>query len=299
MVSKMKKKKPSNKLMVFPENKMFQYLRTGKFKALSSDWKHERIPLEFDYELFVVTEGTLYLRYMEEDFVVKSGEYLILPPSKSVREGFKKEYCAFYWIHFTMDNSSFPMRINAEDAESYKRASCFLLPQTSPIPRPAKIAVQMKQLQDLDRNNYPDITLNALCTAIITELFGQLSSESIGDEDPIGRKQIYSDIADYVRRNIEIPLTVNDIAEAFGYSSKYLSHLFSELSGSSLKAFIMSQKIDAASFYLTDSDQTITEIASNLGFSDVHNFSRAFKRMTGLTPSAYRDTYTKRLLYHK
>ncbi|MBE5838588.1 AraC family transcriptional regulator, partial [Butyrivibrio sp.] len=33
-------------------------------------------------------------------------------------------------------------------------------------------------------------------------------------------------------------------------------------------------------------------------FSDVHNFSRAFKKSTGLTPSAYRNTYAKRLLYH-
>ncbi|MDE6976631.1 MAG: helix-turn-helix domain-containing protein, partial [Lachnospiraceae bacterium] len=38
--------------------------------------------------------------------------------------------------------------------------------------------------------------------------------------------------------------------------------------------------------------------ARELGFSDNHNFSRTYKRLTGLTPSEYRDTFSKRLLFH-
>ena len=56
--------------------------------------------------------------------------------------------------------------------------------------------------------------------------------------------------------------------------------------------------METASFYLTDSDASISEIAEKLGFSDVHNFSRAFKSAIGLSPSTYRNTYAKRLLYH-
>ena len=172
------------------------------------------------------------------------------------------------------------------------------MPQCAKVPRSEKMLVQMKQLQDLTRNNYPDITLNALATAIITELFGQLSAEQTPDADPIGKKQIYSDIADYVRRNISRNIKISEIADSFGYSPKYLSHLFTEIRGLSLKQFIMSQKIETACFLLTDSDRSISEIAAEVGFSDVHNFSRAFKNVTGLAPSAYRNTYAKRMLYH-
>ena len=294
----MKKKKADKRLMVFPDNKLFRYLRTGKFEALNEDWKHLNLPLLFDYELILVTEGTLYLKYMGEEFTVESGEYLILPPSDSVREGTKKAYCAFYWLHFTVDIGAFKARIYPGEVEAYERAGCFLLPQSAPVPRSEKMAVQMKQLQDLARNDYPDITLNAITTAIITELYGQLSSEKASDADPIGKKQIYSDIADYVRRNISRNIKISEIADTFGYSPKYLSHLFTEIRGISLKQFIMAQKIETASFYLTDSDRNISEIAAELGFSDVHNFSRAFKNITGLSPSAYRNTYTKRMLYH-
>ena len=294
----MKKRKTEKKLIVFPDDQLFHYLRSGKFKALSSDWKHEKIPLQIDYEMIVVTEGTLYIKYMNEEFTVEKGEYLILPPSNSIREGFKKAYCSFYWLHFTVDLGAFPARIRIEDAPAYQRAGCFLMPQSALVPRSEKIAVQMKQLQDLTRNDYPDITLNALTTAIVTELFGQLSAEHTLEADPIGKNQIYSDIVDYVHRNISRNIKISEIADSFGYSAKYLSHLFTEIRGISLKQFIMAQKMETASFYLTDSDASISEIAEKLGFSDVHNFSRAFKGATGLSPSIYRNTYAKRLLYH-
>lgn len=294
----MKKKKTENRMMVFPDNRLFNYLRSGKFVALSDDWKHARLPLRFDYELIVMTEGTLYLKYMDEEFTVEKGEYLILSPSDSIREGFKKAYCSFYWIHFTADLGAFPARIYPEEKPSYEKAECFIMPQSAPIPRSEKIAVQMKQLQDLARNNYPDITLNAITTAIITELFGQLTAEKAPDADPIGKNQVYSDIVDYVHRNLSRNIKISEIADSFGYSAKYLSHLFTEIRGMSLKQFIMAQKIETATFYLADSDSTISEIAEKLGFSDVHNFSRAFKNVTGLSPSTYRNTYAKRLLYH-
>ncbi len=293
-----KVKKQETKLMVFPKEQLFGYLRSGKFEALSDDWKHESMPLIFDYELIVITEGTLFLRYMDEDFKVSTGEYLILPPSDSIRTGLKKAYCSFYWLHFTAELGNFPARIYAPERPAIERANCFMMPQTARVPRLEKIIVKMKQLQDLERNKYPEISLNAETTAILTELFGQLCTEFLNEDDPIGNNQIYSDIADYVRRNLSQNLKVEDIANAFGYSPKYLSHLFSEVRGTSLKQFIVATKIDTASFYLSDSNRTITEIASEVGFSDMHNFSRTFKRITGLTPSAYRNTYAKRLLFH-
>ncbi len=292
------KNKKVEKLMIFPTNQIFTYLRSGKFEALSDDWIHESMSLTFDYEFIVVTEGTLYLRYMDEDFIVEKGDYLFLPPSDSKRVGIKKAYCCFYWIHFTVNLDSFPARIFPGEINSFKRANCFLLPQSANVPRPERLIIHMKRLQDLDRDNYPEITLNASLTAIITELYGQINAEIPNENDSLNNKQIYSDIVDYVKRNISTNITINDIADYFGYSSKYLSRVFSEVRGLSLKQFIMSQKIETAAFYLTDSDRRITEIAREVGFTDVHNFSRTFKKIKGLSPSEYRNTYAKRILYH-
>ena len=106
------------------------------------------------------------------------------------------------------------------------------------------------------------------------------------------------DIIDYIQTNISKNIKIAEIADAFGYNPKYLSHLFVEIRNIPLKQFIISQKMDAANFMLADNDKTVSQIASDLGFSDVHNFARAYKKYTGLTPSEYRNAFAKRMLFH-
>lgn len=175
----------------------------------------------------------------------------------------------------------------------------FVIPQTGVLPKPEKIVVLMKQLQDSVKTLYPQIALDAMSTSIVAELYGQLLRETSDDSELRSDRQIYSDILDFIRLHIAENLKVTDIASHFGYNAKYLSHLFAERSGMPLKQFILRQKIDTANFLLTDTNQSIADIAKALGFSDSHNFSRTYKKATGMTPSDYRNTFDKRLLYHE
>ena len=273
---------------------------TGKFKAPSPDWKHENFYLG-EYELFVMTEGTLYISHNQERFTVNAGEYLILPPQNSWRNGFKQAYCSFYWLHFTTAPGNIPMFVPTGENSDYDNlpfASYFTIPQTGKIPKLEKIVILMKQLQDLVKNNYPAIAIDALTTSIITELFGQLSLASPIDTSLASQKQIYLDIMDYVKLNNNRNIHISEIADHFGYNEKYLSHLFAKLTGIPLKQYILNQKIDAANFMLTDTNKPISDIAKELGYPDVHNFSRMYKKVTGLTPSDFRNAYAKRLLFH-
>lgn len=61
---------------------------------------------------------------------------------------------------------------------------------------------------------------------------------------------------------------------------------------------ILKSKIDEANYLLTDTNLSIGEIAVKLGYTDAHNFARTYKKSTGLSPSAYREAYAKRLLFH-
>ncbi len=92
------------RMMFFPKNQLFQYDFTGKFKALDDQWQHDAFPLT-NYELIVMTEGTLYMTYMNEKYTVNPGEYLLLPPSNGLRGGFKRAYSSFYWLHFSFKNA--------------------------------------------------------------------------------------------------------------------------------------------------------------------------------------------------
>ncbi|MCR4902985.1 MAG: AraC family transcriptional regulator [Butyrivibrio sp.] len=282
-------------------DKLYTYHYTGKFEALSPEWKHERFPLG-DYELIVVTEGELYLRYDNTNFIIKKGEFLLLPPSENgYREGYRNAYCSFYWMHFaTPDNTSLLKENNIPSSVNKIQTlnGCFFIPQTAPIPKMERMIVMMKQLQDMVKNNYPIPSLNAMVTCIILEVYGELETKLPFNDDPAEKKQVYQDILDYIQNNLSQSIKVSEIANHFGYNPKYLSHLFVEIKGIPLKQFILSQKIEAANFMLSDKDNTITQISEKLGFSDVHNFARCYKKITGLTPTEYRNAFSKRMLFH-
>ena len=284
--------------LCLPANQIYTYVLTGKFKALDENWKHAHSPLS-EYELFVLTEGTLYLSYNGENFTIKSGEYLLLPPCSAWRDGFKPSCCSFYWLHFSASLKGLPFAVkNPEELSAFPPESYITIPQTGPIPKPEKLVVLMKQLQDQVKSQYPAVSLNNTASCILSELYGQqmrISSVRVSEPE---HSQIYSDIVDYVKTNLSKNITVAEIASKFGYNEKYISHRFAQITGMSLKQYILSQKVDAANFMLTDSNTPIAQIALSLGFSNSQNFSRLYKKLTGLSPSEYRNAFEKRLLFH-
>jgi AraC-like DNA-binding protein len=267
---------------------------TGKFQAPSPEWIHLSRYL-LDYELIVMTDGVLYIAGDKNHYVVNKGEYLLLAPQTN-QYGYKASDCSFYWLHFSYRNDISPLDLSTA-APDYKQGR-IIIPQQGSLKNIEKIVVMMKQLQDSVRN-YGEKTLNDyLSTSILCEMYNQLhfSENSAGKKS---NQQIYNDILDYIKWNSHENIRVSHIADYFGYNEKYLSHLFTQVSGTSLKQYILIEKMEIAKFILTDTNNNISEIGAQLGYSDCHNFMKAFKKIVGLTPSEYRNAYSKRLLYYK
>ena len=288
----------------FDVSKPLKYHLTGKFEAPSIDWMHDDMPTN-EYELIIMTEGVLYLSYDNINYTVKKGEMLLLPPFSSFhnhRKGFKRAYSSFYWMHFCAPDSKKVIVPNQEHScYPYRlEANHIALPMQAQLRNTDKTIVHMKQLQDSIRNHYDEITINYIVTSILCEIHSQFYWEYNADKCANAKaKQIYYDINDYVKLNYNQNLKISEIALHFGYNEKYISYLFNSFSGMPLKKFIMNVKIDAANYLLSDTNDSIAEIASSLGFTDSHNFSTMYKKVVGMTPSEYRNAFSKRLLYHK
>ncbi len=272
------------------------YMMTGKFEAPSENWIHENFPLT-DFELIIVTNGILYISYNEKNYTVSCGELLLippLPPPNNRRKGFRHSRCSFYWLHFSCE-----FKIHENDI-NIATTNTLLIPQQFILPNAEKIVVLMKQLQDAVKTNYNKILMNYMSTVILCELHSQLYDQNKSNlQNKKTQKQVYYDIINFVKLNIHTNLKVTDVALHFGYNEKYLSHLFSTIAGTPLKQFILTTKMDMANFMLTDTNKSIQEIALSLGFSDSHHFAKLYKKICSLTPSEYRNAFSKRLLYHK
>lgn len=83
------------------------------------------------------------------------------------------------------------------------------------------------------------------------------------------------------------------IADKLGKDYTYLSNLFSDFEGTTIEKFIIRQKIERAKEMLEYGDLTLSQIADRLGYSNVAYLSSLFKKVTGLTPSQYKESNLK------
>lgn len=276
---------------------------TGKFESPSDLWTHDHTPL-VDYELIVMTKGSLYISHHHKNFEVKEGEILLLPPLPppyNLRSGYRPSDCAFYWLHFSCEHPVSLLNISAYPCSPASQIqNRLLIPCHTQIPQPEKVIVLMKQLQDAVRLEHSSFAFDYMTTIILSEIHHQFLSQLRHPTNGFKvQTQIYNDIIDYVKQNIHSKLTVSHIAKHFGYNEKYLSHMFSSTSKMPLKQFILKNKMDEANFLLTDTNMSVREISDSLGFNDNHHFMKCYKKTTGLTPSEYRNAFAKRLLFHK
>jgi AraC family transcriptional regulator len=91
-----------------------------------------------------------------------------------------------------------------------------------------------------------------------------------------------------VRQRFDAPLRLKDIAREFGVHPVHVARTFREGLGCTLSDLICQLRVSRACDLLSQARWSIAEVAAECGFADHAHLCRTFKRITGLTPSAYR-----------
>ena len=107
------------------------------------------------------------------------------------------------------------------------------------------------------------------------------------DELP-GETDSFQRVLAYMQLHYAEQFSLEDVAQRFGFHKNYLSELFSKQVGMGFARYKTTLRIEAAQ-KLMRSGLNASEAAARSGFSDVHYFSRVFKRMTGKSPIEWRN----------
>lgn len=97
-----------------------------------------------------------------------------------------------------------------------------------------------------------------------------------------------SEICNYMKENFRENITLNSVANQFGYSPQYLSRMFQKYTNSTFLSYLNAIRLDFAYKQITQTDLSILEIAENNGFANVKSLNKLFKDTYGITPSNYR-----------
>lgn len=80
------------------------------------------------------------------------------------------------------------------------------------------------------------------------------------------------------------------VASRVHYEFSYVSDLFSSLEGVSVERYFILQRIEKVKELLAYDELTISEISYSTGFSSIHHLSAQFRKVTGMTPSQFKQT---------
>jgi AraC-like DNA-binding protein len=106
-------------------------------------------------------------------------------------------------------------------------------------------------------------------------------------------KNIIVDLVYYAEEQPKINLS-DYLSSKLNYDYTYLANLFSESQSTTIEHFFLDHKIERVKELLIYDEISLTEIAYKLHYSSVAHLSNQFKKMTGLTPSGYKNLKLKK-----
>lgn len=97
-------------------------------------------------------------------------------------------------------------------------------------------------------------------------------------------------IRDFVEAHLDTGIALTDLARTAGLSRFHFARSFSRTYGRSPHQYVLMRRIGLAASFLASSNLPIADIAKRVGFSSQARLSTAFRRMTGRTPSLFRQS---------
>jgi len=115
--------------------------------------------------------------------------------------------------------------------------------------------------------------------------------ELIDDKKSRFVEQIKTEIISYVHYDKEVEGSVNfseHLSRTLQHEYSYLSNLFSSVVGMTIEKFVILQRIERVKELLVYDELTLSEISWKTGYSSVQHLSNQFKKVIGMSPTAYK-----------
>lgn len=139
--------------------------------------------------------------------------------------------------------------------------------------------IELAKHSSQDQTEAMILCLNKLCFKIYTEVKKREKKYDISDQ-----------MMDYLDKYVSKPFKMEMLCKEFSCSEATVLRIFKKAFDATPYACLLNKKIAFAKMALTNTNMSVKQIASYLGFCDAYYFSNAFKKKTNLSPSEWRKT---------
>ncbi|MDO6853071.1 AraC family transcriptional regulator [Cellulophaga lytica] len=263
-----------------------------------TDWKQRPVKNNF-FELVLIKngKGTQCINY--NDYEYEKGSIFLLPPLKCHSFNIK-ESTNFVFLKFTDSFFKNVNKMTIDRNEWFKEAS-YILSNYNQLPGDIiKNEVDRNYLESLinmilqESRSYGEDSVSLITsfmTSILEILIRNIKNSTYFETPNNNSDNRITKMLAYINENIDKTelLKVENLADVFMMSPTYVSEYFKKQVKMSLREYIIKGKLKLVEIRLLNSDFTLTEIADELGFTDVSHLSKTFKRYAGTSIKEFKN----------
>ncbi|APQ19025.1 AraC family transcriptional regulator [Maribacter hydrothermalis] len=262
------------------------------------DWKQRPVKNNF-FELVLIKSGSGIQCINYNVLPYRDGSVFLLPPLKCHSFNIEKP-TKFVFLKFT---DSFFKGVNKMhiDRNEWFREASYILSNYNQLPgdiiKSETDRLNLRSLIEiilLETRNYGESSVNlvtSLMTGILEILIRNIKKSNYFDTDTYVSEERISKMLTYINENIDKTelLKIENLANVFMMSPTYVSEYFKKQVKMPLREYIIKAKLKLVEIRLLNSDFTLTQIADDLGFTDVSHLSKTFKRYVGISIKEFKN----------
>ncbi|HMF58295.1 MAG TPA: helix-turn-helix domain-containing protein [Pyrinomonadaceae bacterium] len=240
-----------------------------------------------DYAALFLLEGRTHIRINETVTEIEAGSALLLEPAQAASAtGANVEYLTLTLSpSYLLDIAARTRMVSAQAQVTFRLN---LIEADDRLNRlPLDIAEELSQAEAGQ-----EMVIAALVEQLVIHLLRRYANVRRSDELELSRVGL---VDRRIRRAVELmhshlaeDLPLEELASAAYLSPFHFSRLFKKLTGASPHAYLATLRARRAQALLAETDLSVTEIGSRVGYSSSSHFTKAFRHATGLTPRAFR-----------
>ena len=156
-----------------------------------------------------------------------------------------------------------------------------------------KVAIKLKELEDLDAYDRLIRLLDVLHTLADSEEYILLNSEGLILEVSLQDSDRMNTIFNFVQTNFKRSISLEEVADLAHMTVPSFCRFFKKKSGKNFTRFVNEYRLVHASKLLSEETSSISQVCLECGFNNFSHFNKEFKQFTGKSPSAYRNELRK------
>jgi len=269
------------------------------YVKLTKKWNYRNVISPY-YRIYYIDEGAGEISDQTQRLQLEAG-YLYIIPSFTLCNLHCSDYLSQFFVQFFEESvdgvSLFARRrvVSKIKASPLDVALFERLLEINPgrginrsdDPKVYEKNIFYKEYQEL--NNRQSLAVYLETQGIMLQLMGRLLGTQLSHGNDLYKTPVkIAETVSFILVNLHNELSVTALASRVNQHPDYFSRLFKAFTGERPVTYILSKRIERAQYLLATNQLSYSEIAHQTGFDNISYFSKSFKKLTGMSPGAYK-----------